>query len=349
MRSRNSRKRSNSTPSQARIASSFAGEMAELMCATVRSLPSPLQVPPHRRSRRHRPARSRRRTCRCRRSCRSGAPAPRCSSASARRRSCSGPATASATRSASRSLMRDEPFTLTSHPDHVKSLMTARPEDAPSLTGESPLRPIVGPNSTLTALGERHMRQRKLHLPSFHGEAVARYSQMISRGRREGGRLVAPGRRDRARVAHAERDARRDHGRRLRRRGHARAGHARARPARVRAARVATSRRRRSASSASCSTPARTSRSAASSSRSSILDRYVYAVIAARRADPDAGARNDILSTCCAPRPRTASTSPTSSCATSCSRSCSPATRRPRTSCVDVRAAGAHARRAATR
>ncbi len=69
---------------------------------------------------------------------------------------------------------------VTSHPDHVKSLFKAKPEDAPSLTGESPLRPIVGPNSTLTALGERHMRQRKLLLPAFHGEAVARYAQMIS-------------------------------------------------------------------------------------------------------------------------------------------------------------------------
>jgi cytochrome P450 family 135 len=69
---------------------------------------------------------------------------------------------------------------VTSHPDHVESLFKAKPEDAPSLTGESPLRPIVGPNSTLTALGERHMRQRKLLLPSFHGEAVARYAQMIS-------------------------------------------------------------------------------------------------------------------------------------------------------------------------
>jgi cytochrome P450 len=67
----------------------------------------------------------------------------------------------------------------TSHPDHVRSLFTAKPELAPSLTGESPLRPIVGPNSTLTALGERHMRQRKLLLPPFHGQAVARYAQMI--------------------------------------------------------------------------------------------------------------------------------------------------------------------------
>src|SRR3954451_7149512 len=68
---------------------------------------------------------------------------------------------------------------ITSPPEHVRSLFTAKPEQAPSLTGESPLRPIVGPNSTLTALGERHMRQRKLLLPSFHGQAIARYAEMI--------------------------------------------------------------------------------------------------------------------------------------------------------------------------
>jgi cytochrome P450 len=69
---------------------------------------------------------------------------------------------------------------ITSHPDHVQSLFTAKPEQAPSLTGESPLRPIVGPNSVLTAIGPRHMRQRKLLLPPFHGEAIAKYMEMIS-------------------------------------------------------------------------------------------------------------------------------------------------------------------------
>jgi cytochrome P450 len=69
---------------------------------------------------------------------------------------------------------------VTSHPDHVRSLFTAKPEEAPSLTGESPLRPIVGPNSVLTAVGPRHMRQRKLLLPPFHGEAVQRYTEMIT-------------------------------------------------------------------------------------------------------------------------------------------------------------------------
>jgi cytochrome P450 len=69
---------------------------------------------------------------------------------------------------------------VTSHPDHVRSLFTANPELAPSLTGESPLRPIVGTQSVLTAVGTRHMRQRKLLLPPFHGEAIEAYTQMIS-------------------------------------------------------------------------------------------------------------------------------------------------------------------------
>jgi cytochrome P450 len=77
-------------------------------------------------------------------------------------------------------MSRSEQFVVTSHPDHVESLMKAKPADAPSLTGESPLRPVLGPNSVLTSVGERHMRQRKLLLPPFHGEAVERYVQMIA-------------------------------------------------------------------------------------------------------------------------------------------------------------------------
>src|SRR5881227_3811023 len=78
-----------------------------------------------------------------------------------------------------RGVVPDGPV-ITSHPDHVRSLFTAKPEEAPSLTGESPLRPVVGPNSVLTAIGPRHMRQRKLLLPAFHGEPVAQYRAMIA-------------------------------------------------------------------------------------------------------------------------------------------------------------------------
>ena len=76
--------------------------------------------------------------------------------------------------------IEDGAIVVTSHPDHVKSLFTATPEQAPSLTGESPLRPVVGPNSVLTLVGPQHMRQRKLLLPPFHGEAVERYTAMIA-------------------------------------------------------------------------------------------------------------------------------------------------------------------------
>ena len=75
---------------------------------------------------------------------------------------------------------RADAFVVTCHPDHVKSLFTAKPDDAPSATGESPLRPILGPNSVLTLIGQRHMRERKLLLPPFHGEAVQRYVAMIA-------------------------------------------------------------------------------------------------------------------------------------------------------------------------
>jgi cytochrome P450 len=70
---------------------------------------------------------------------------------------------------------------VTCHPDHVRSLFTAEPEQVPTLTAESPLRPIVGPSSVLTTNGPAHLRQRKLLLPAFHGEAIDRYSEMIER------------------------------------------------------------------------------------------------------------------------------------------------------------------------
>jgi cytochrome P450 len=73
----------------------------------------------------------------------------------------------------------DDLTTFVTHPDHVRSIFTA-PELALSTAGESPLRPIVGPNSVLTTVGPTHMRQRKLLLPPFHGEAVERYTQMIA-------------------------------------------------------------------------------------------------------------------------------------------------------------------------
>ncbi len=69
-------------------------------------------------------------------------------------------------------------ITVVTHPDHARSLFTAPHELVPSITAESPLRPIVG-ESVLTANGARHMRQRRLLLPPFHGEAIAKYAAGI--------------------------------------------------------------------------------------------------------------------------------------------------------------------------
>ncbi len=76
---------------------------------------------------------------------------------------------------------RDDPIYLISHPDHVRSLFTAPIELVPSMAAESPLRPVLGPGSVLTANGPTHMRRRKLLLPPFHGDAIARYTEAIER------------------------------------------------------------------------------------------------------------------------------------------------------------------------
>lgn len=75
------------------------------------------------------------------------------------------------------SLLDDSPVAVTWHPDHVKSLF-AEPDLAPSLAGESPVRPVVG-LSVLTMVGDPHRRRRKLLMPPFHGEAIARYREQI--------------------------------------------------------------------------------------------------------------------------------------------------------------------------
>lgn len=41
------------------------------------------------------------------------------------------------------------------------------------------MEPVTGPSSLLLLDGERHMRMRKLMLPPFHGEAIARYAALI--------------------------------------------------------------------------------------------------------------------------------------------------------------------------
>jgi cytochrome P450 len=69
----------------------------------------------------------------------------------------------------------------TADPDLIKSVFTGSPDVLHA--GEAnapPLEPIMGRNSVLLLDGPEHMRQRKLMLPSFHGERMQRYGELIA-------------------------------------------------------------------------------------------------------------------------------------------------------------------------
>jgi len=68
---------------------------------------------------------------------------------------------------------------LVSDPEAVKTVFTAPPEVAPSAAGNSPIAPVMGPNSVIVLTGPEHMRQRKLLLPPFHGTRMREYADVI--------------------------------------------------------------------------------------------------------------------------------------------------------------------------
>ena len=65
---------------------------------------------------------------------------------------------------------------VTSHPDHVRSILTAKEHHLVPL-GSPALRPIVGSNSILCTSGEQHIHRRKTLLPKFHGRAIERFGE----------------------------------------------------------------------------------------------------------------------------------------------------------------------------
>jgi cytochrome P450 len=67
-----------------------------------------------------------------------------------------------------------------SHPDAVREILTADPEVFRG--GEATaqvLEPIIGRHSILVLDGERHLRERRLLLPPFHGERMHAYARII--------------------------------------------------------------------------------------------------------------------------------------------------------------------------
>ncbi len=71
-------------------------------------------------------------------------------------------------------------FVVLTDPDEIRELLTAPPEVLHPGEGASVLEPIVGANSLILLDEGRHMAQRKLLLPAFHGDRMQRLTGLMA-------------------------------------------------------------------------------------------------------------------------------------------------------------------------
>jgi cytochrome P450 family 135 len=74
----------------------------------------------------------------------------------------------------------DAPMVFTSDPAEIKRVYAADPAVLHAGASSAFLEPFAGPRSILVLDGEEHMRERKLMLPPFHGEALARWRSTMA-------------------------------------------------------------------------------------------------------------------------------------------------------------------------
>jgi cytochrome P450 len=72
------------------------------------------------------------------------------------------------------------PFVVLSDPDEVKEVFMAPPDILHPGEGARVLEPVVGKNSVILLDEAAHMEQRKLVLPAFHGEKMARLGGLMA-------------------------------------------------------------------------------------------------------------------------------------------------------------------------
>src|SRR4051794_21786887 len=72
------------------------------------------------------------------------------------------------------------PMVMLSNPEHIRALYTEREHGLPP--GRTiALRPVMGARSVLLLEGREHLARRKLMLPSFQGDRMRAYEQLIRR------------------------------------------------------------------------------------------------------------------------------------------------------------------------
>jgi cytochrome P450 len=77
-------------------------------------------------------------------------------------------------------LLGAPPFVILADPDAAKQVFTAPPDVLHPGSGASILEPVVGRNSVILLDEDAHLSQRKLMLPAFHGEQVARLTEVMA-------------------------------------------------------------------------------------------------------------------------------------------------------------------------
>ena len=75
------------------------------------------------------------------------------------------------------------PFVMITEPAEIKQVFTAPADVLHPGSGARVLEPVVGSNSVILLDGDAHMEQRKLMLPAFHGDKMARLSGVGRRWR----------------------------------------------------------------------------------------------------------------------------------------------------------------------
>jgi cytochrome P450 len=79
-----------------------------------------------------------------------------------------------------RTVYSDAPLVLVSDPHEIKRIYSAPPDVLQGGDASAFLEPFTGKRSVLILHGEEHLRQRKLMLPPFHGEALRRWKDTVA-------------------------------------------------------------------------------------------------------------------------------------------------------------------------
>ncbi len=74
----------------------------------------------------------------------------------------------------------DPKFVMVFDPEVVKQVFRGPHEQLRAGEANAPLGPVLGPRSVLLLDGDEHLRQRRLMLPSFHGERMREYESVMT-------------------------------------------------------------------------------------------------------------------------------------------------------------------------